>query len=207
MLQRITQSAADVVDLLSIEGKILLRSLSRSAGLAALLLVTAFAAAIAALGLVAAAVVALAPAIGTAGALALMSGIVLVVCVLTGVTVWSLMMGIRKQEKLDEAERKLAAERAAAMEKLRNPEPEPPAPSPLSFLSNLDLSKIDPTLAVAAVGAAAAVVGPMKLIKVAAGLAGNVALISSLISAGKAAAGGTAAAPAPQTPNGRTTRP
>jgi hypothetical protein len=207
MLQRITQSAADVVDLLSIEGKILLRSLSRSAGLVALLFVTSFAAAVAALGLVAAAVVALAPHIGTAGALALMSGVVLLACVLTGVTVWSLMMGIRKQEKLDEAERKLAAERTAAMDRLRNPEPEPKPPSPLSFLANIDFGKIDPGLTVAAVGAAAAVVGPVKLIKFAAGLAGNVALISSLISAGKAAAGGASTAPAAPTPNGRSARP
>ena len=196
MLQRITQSAADLAELLGIEGKIFLRLVSRSVGLAALLLVVAFVAGVAILGLTAAGVVALAPHLGVAGSLALMSAVVLLVCLLVGVALWAMLLSVHRQEKLDRAEQRLAAERAAAIARLRNPEPEPSPPSPFAALAGIDFSKIDPTLAIAAVGAAAAVVGPVRLLKFAGGLAGNVALISSLVSAGKSAFHG-ATGPAP----------
>jgi len=200
MLQRITQAAADLADLLGIEGKILLRLLSRSAGFVALLLVLCLVGAAALLGLIAAAVVALTPQMGVAGALALMSALLLIFCGLAGLTAWSLLLNVHKQEKLDRAEQRLAAERAAAIAKLRNPEPEASPPSPLSFLAGMDFSKIDPTLVIAGVGAAAAVVGPIRLLKLVGSLAGNVALINSIISAGKSAVQHTATNGA--TPNG-----
>lgn len=204
MLKRITQTAADLADLLGIEGKIFLRLVSRSAGLAALLLVVAFVAAVAVLGLSAAAVVALSPQLGVAGSLALMSGVVLLACVLLGISIWSMLLSVHRQEKLDRTEQRLAAERSAAIAKLRNPEPEPSPPSPFAALAGIDFSKINPTLVVAAVGAAAAVVGPMRLLKIAGGLAGNLALVSSLVSAGKSALHGAMGQtkPQPGTTNG-----
>lgn len=193
MFQRLTQSAVELVELLGVEGKILVNLLARSAGLAVLMLVAAMIAGVALLGIVAAAVIALAPQMGTASALTLVSVVVLLICTIAVAALWSMTLNIHKQAKLDSAERKLELQKQKAIERLNTPEPTRPA-SPFSALSGLNLGKIDPVLAVASVGAAAAVIGPVRLLRIVGGLAANFALISSLVSAGKSAMSGAVAA-------------
>lgn len=203
MLQRISHRAADLVALLGVEGRLALATATRSAGLVGLLLVTCVVAAVALMGLAAAAVVALAQSIGAAGALAVMSAVVLICAGLAGVTIWSLMLAAHRGQRLTEAEQRLTAQRQHLVAELKAPEPAPPAPAnPFPSIPAINLGKIDPVLLLATVGAVTAVLGPVRVFKVVGGLAGNLALINSVVSAGKAAMGGAKAPATAGTENG-----
>ncbi|MFT3686070.1 MAG: hypothetical protein QM783_14315 [Phycisphaerales bacterium] len=191
MLQKITHRAADLIELLGVEGKILLAGATRSASLVGVALIACVVACLALLGLAAAAVVALVPAMGTAGALALVAGILLVGAALAGVAIWSLLLANQRGRRLSEAEQMLKSQREHLMAELRTPEPPPPAPAnPFPSLPSVNLGAIDPVLLLASIGAVTAVVGPKRMFKAVGSLAGNMAVINSVIAAGKAAMAG-----------------
>ncbi|MBY0307203.1 MAG: hypothetical protein K2Q09_00530 [Phycisphaerales bacterium] len=194
MLQRITHRAADLVELLGVEGRLLTVMLSRSAGLVGVLVVVCLVGAVGLVGLAAAAVVALAASMGTAGAIALVSALVLIGAGLAGAAVWSMMLAMHRGQKLTEAEQRLKSQREHLVAELKAPEPPPPAPAnPFPSLPSINLGKIDPVLVLAGVGAATAVLGPRRMFKIVGSLAGNMAVLNSVVSAAKAAASGASA--------------
>jgi len=196
MLERLKHNAVDFVELLGVEGKLVVRLLSRSATMVALMLVAALVGGVALMGLAGAAVVALAVQMGTAGALAVVCGGLLLLCTISVLALWTATENLHKQFKIESMERKLELQKQQAIERLKAAPPPQPAPV-IPGAGLLDLGKVDPVLVVAAVGAAAALVGPKRLMRFGTGLLGKATLINSVITAGRTAMSGM------KTANGR----
>lgn len=169
MLGRVVDQVIDSTGSIVAEIKGVVERVERTIMLLAVMFGVAIVAVAAVLGLLAAGVVALAQQIGTAPALAISSGAVLLVAVVVGLMLWSSLTKKTPKQEEAEARREAVQAKQAAEEAVKAAEPPKPSEPPF-----------DPVFVTASVVTAAVLLGPKRIVRGVHWVRQSVGLISAL---------------------------